>query len=82
MLLDLSAAFDTIDHDVLLSRLETKLGISGNVLQWMRSYINNKSTQVHIYGFFSDSHSLIYGLPQDSVVGPLMVSPIPCPSVK
>ena len=70
---DLSAAFDAIDHDVLLSHLEKNLGISGNVLKWVHSsYLNNRFTQVHIDGFFSEAHSLNYGLPQGSVVGPLM----------
>ena len=72
VLLDLSAAFDTIDHDVLLSRLKKNLGISGNVLKWVHSYLSNRITQVHIDGFFSDALPLIYGLPQGSVVGPLM----------
>ena len=72
VLLDLSSAFDTIDQDVLLSRLEKNLGNSGNVLKWVHSYLNNRFTQVHIDGFFSEARPLSYGLPQISVVGPLM----------
>ena len=72
VLLDFSAAFDTIDHDVLLSRLEKNLGIYGNVFKWVHSYLNNRFTQVHIDGFFSEARPLSYGLPQGSVVGPLM----------
>ena len=48
VLLDFSAAFDTIDHDVLLSHLEKNLGIFGNVLKWVHLYLNNRFTRVHI----------------------------------
>ncbi len=41
MLLDLSAAFDTIDHNILLNRLENFVGISGNALAWLKSYVSD-----------------------------------------
>ena len=48
VLLDLSAAFDTIDHEVLLSRLEKRYGIKGTTLKWFRSYLTDRSQSVII----------------------------------
>ena len=42
VLLDLSAAFDTIDHDILLRRLEERFSITGGVLAWLSSYLSNR----------------------------------------
>jgi hypothetical protein len=72
VLLDLSAAFDTIDHDILLQRLRDRLGISGNALQWVRTYLKCRSSRVYIDGSSSESSSLVFGVPQGSVIGPLL----------
>jgi len=72
VLLDLSAAFDTIDHDVLLSRLHTLLGISGAALEWCRSYLTGRSQSIQIDNNRSKSMSLEWGVPQGSVLGPLL----------
>ena len=48
MLLDLSSAFDTIDHKVLLDRLRIRYGFSGTVLDWFRSYLSNRTQSVKI----------------------------------
>ena len=70
VLLDLSAAFDTVDHTVMLKRLEESFGISGCALEWMGSYLTNRTQSVCVNGCSSDPRSLHYGMPQGSVVGP------------
>ena len=66
VLLDLSGAFDTVDHCVLLRRLQTSFGISGAPLDWFKSYLSTRSQRVSIPGALSDS------LPQGSCLGPLL----------
>ena len=72
VLLDLSAAFDTVDHNVLLSRLHSKFGISGTALEWFRSYLNGRSQRVTVQGNLSQSLNLDFGVPQGSYLGPLL----------
>ncbi|MCG8431411.1 MAG: reverse transcriptase family protein, partial [Candidatus Omnitrophica bacterium] len=72
VLLDLSAAFDTIDHDILLERLEKLIGIRGTALEWFRSYLTNRTQHVQINGTWSTARELLYGVPQGSVLGPLL----------
>ena len=69
VLLDLSAAFDTIDHNTLLTRLKS-FGIIGNALKWHASYLQNRSQKICINGSMSEPIQLKYGVPQGSVVGP------------
>ena len=71
-LLDLSAAFDTIDHSTLLERLHVHFGISGTVFQWFKSYISNRQQRVHIDGSLSCPQDLHFGVPQGSVLGPFL----------
>jgi hypothetical protein len=70
--LDPSAAFDTIDHSTLLKRLECTFGLSGAVLRWVRSYISCRSQYVHVGQKQSATVLYEYGLPQGSVLGPLI----------
>ena len=72
VLLDLSSAFDTIDHDALLTRLHTRYGISGTAIAWFRSYLVDRYQQVVIHGHSSHPVSLQFGVPQGSVLGPLL----------
>ena len=72
MLLDLSAAFDTIDFDVLNEWLANSLGINGTVRSWIISYLQGRNSQVSVAGNFSKPKAMDFGLPQGSVVGPGM----------
>ena len=74
VLLDLSSAFDTIDHRVLLSRLQDHVGVCDIPLKWFTSYLAGRSQRVYIDGHFSTTQFLRYGVPQGSVLGPLLFS--------
>ena len=71
VLLDLSAAFDTIDHDNLFYILEKYVGIGGSALRLIRSYFSDRTQRVQIDGVLSDFASLLCGVPQGSVLGPM-----------
>jgi len=72
VLLDLSAAFDTVDHSSLFRRLELTIGLCGPVLLWFQSYLRGRSQYIRreIYG--SSSVQLVCGVPQGSVLGPIL----------
>ena len=74
VLLNLSAAFDTVDHGILFSRLSNRFGITGTVLEWFRSYLSDRTQFVQVNGACSASHVLEFGVPQGSVLGPLLYS--------
>jgi hypothetical protein len=71
-LLDLSAAFDTIDHSILIHRLSSWFGFNGKVLSWLTSYLSSRNFVVNINSTMSDQFSLNQGVPQGSVLGPLL----------
>ena len=74
VLLDLSAAFDTISHDILLNRLSSWFGFGGSVLKWFVSYLSNRAQSVKVGNSLSDPALLISGVPQGSVLGPALFS--------
>ena len=63
VLLELSAAFDTVDHNVLFSRLKDMFGLSGKILEWFRSYLEQRSQRVSVHGILSDFQLLLSGVP-------------------
>ena len=74
VLLDLSAAFDTIDHDTLLSCLSARFGFAESALKWFRSYLQDRFQSVKIGSSLSNLFKLKFGVPQGSVLGPLLFS--------
>ena len=72
VMLDLSAAFDTLDHSILLHRLFQRFGVSGTTLQWFTSYLSGRSQQVVIDNQISSPAVLKVGVPQGSVLGPIL----------
>ena len=69
--LDLKKAFDTLDHNVLLDKIE-KYGIRGNCLKWLHSYLTNRMQRVEANGTTSKWKEIKYGVPQGSILGPLL----------
>ena len=82
VLLDLSAAFDTIDHTVLLHRLKHDFGITGTALKWLDSYLSHRTQTVKIGDSFSTKQKLLFGVPQGSVLGPVLFSLYSSPEAK
>ena len=71
-LLDLSAAFDTLDHSILLERLDKTFGISSIALDMFASYLGSREQSVFVDGAVSSPCPLEYGVPQGSLLGPVL----------
>ena len=71
VLLDLSAAFDSVNQNILLDTCTKFFNITGDALHWIRSYITNRTQRVKISEYFSDEAQLNHGVPQGSCVGPV-----------
>ena len=71
-LLDLSAAFETIDHSLFCDCLHDWFGLDGTVLSWIKSYLSNRKQKIKIGDSFSEAVILLFGVPQGSVLGPLL----------
>ena len=71
-LLDVSAAFDTVDHSILLERLSTSYGLSGMAFTWLESYITGRVQVIHDGGRQSTPATAYFGVPQGSVLGPVL----------
>ena len=72
VLLDLSAAFDTIDHGILLERLRSAFGVRDTALSWFASYLSGRTQQVSIDGTLPTKFDLECGVPQGLCLGPLL----------
>ena len=71
LFLDLSKAFDTVNHQILLNKL-TYYGIVNRENNWFRSYLDNRKQKVFINGIVSDLYRISSGVPQGSILGPLL----------
>ena len=71
-LLNLSAAFDTLDHAILLRRLENTFGMLGLALSWFESYLSDRTQSVVVYGLMSTPIPIVFGVPQGLVLRPVL----------
>ena len=69
--IDLKKAFDTIDHKILIRKLKC-YGVDDNALSWFNSYSNNRKQKCYVNGKLSGSRSISHGVPQGSIMGPLL----------
>ena len=70
-ILDIEKAFDTVDHNILLEKLK-QYGIRGNTHSWFESYLSNRKQYVEYSNFKSDTKTRTHGVPQGSILGPLL----------
>ena len=69
--LDLKKAFDTVNHDILMKKLEC-YGIRGKLFNWLKRYLENRHQYVHYNGYDSDKKVVTHGVPQGFILGPLL----------
>ena len=74
LFLDFSSAFDTVNHKILLKKLEHQFNIKGSALNWFKSYLENRKFKVKVNNHFSDCMDIGHGVPQGSVLGPALFS--------
>lgn len=74
VLLNLSSAFDVVDHSILLTRLECLVGIKGSALEWFKLYLLDRSFSVAMRSYSSSVTPFHCGVPQASVLGPMLIS--------
>ena len=83
---DLSAAFDIIDHPILIERLKSVIGLSGKALSWFKDYLRDRFQAIIIDDSMSEFFKLIFGVRQGSVLGPILfiiyTSPVFVPAVR
>jgi retron-type reverse transcriptase len=79
--MDYSKAFDVLEHPILLRKL-SHYGIQGTTLKWFESYLSNRHQFVTVNGIDSDEEQIQYGVPQGSILGPLLfiiyINDLPC----
>ena len=72
MFLDLRKTFDTLDHDILLVKLTVSFNFNKSATQWFSSYLTGRSQSVCVNGAISHPEELLYGVPQEGVLGLLL----------
>jgi len=72
VMLDLSAAFDIVDHNTLLCRLRTSYSLRGVCFDWFKSYLSGRTQYVRSTSTCSEPSTVQYGVPQGSVLGPIL----------
>ena len=72
LLLDLSSAFDTVDTDKLLTILNKEIGVTGVALKWFHSFLSGRTQRVKVGNSISDLLDVLFGVPQGSVLGPIL----------
>ena len=70
--LDIKKAFDSINHDILLNKMKKRFSISSMELNWFESYLSNREQQCSINEQLSSKKTITCGVPQGSIVGPLL----------
>ena len=73
ILLDLSAAFETVNHGILLERLRSRFGVDETALEWFKSYLSGRLQRITVNGGTSATFPLDQGVPQGSCLGPVWV---------
>ena len=72
--LDLSAAFDTVNHTILRTVMEHYFGLKDTALQWLSFYVSDRQFSVQIGNSFSQTHTINFSVPQGSILGPVLFS--------
>ena len=72
VVINLSAAFHTVDHEILLDILNKKFGLQETALKWFNNYLRLRSCKVSLHGEHSKGHQLPFSVPQGSVAGPVL----------
>ena len=70
--IDLKKAFDLVDHECLLFKLEEYCGVRGSSLDWFRNYLTTRTQRVQFGNDMSSTRAIRFGVPQGSVLGPLL----------
>ena len=71
ILIDLQKAFDIVNHDILLKKMEL-IGLPEETTKWFKPYLSNRKFKVHIKNTFSEPGNLLCGVPQGYILGPLL----------
>ena len=74
VLIDFSAAFDTVNHNIMIGQLQFHYGFVGKALAWLQSYLEGRTQRVVIRDASSNTTRVTSGVPQGSVLGPLLFS--------